>query len=325
MFFLTLMVGTMIAISSYSWMGMWMGLEINLLSMMPLMSDYKSPYSTESSLKYFIIQALASMILMFSIISTSLVSSFFFETEILMIMNLALMIKMGMAPFHFWFPEIIDGLNWMNCLILLTWQKIAPMMLIILNTANLKFINSMIIISLITGGLMGLNQSSLRKIMVYSSINHMGWMMAALMVNELIWWTYIFVYTLISFLMISFFKQNKIFKLNQIQSLKNSNTKMVILMNFLSLGGLPPFIGFIPKWLTINELISNNFMFTAFMAAVLTLITLYFYTRIFFPVMTLNKKSINLNLSTSKNWIYSISNSVNLLSLPICTIMAWIL
>nr|YP_010247229.1 NADH dehydrogenase subunit 2 [Gibbium aequinoctiale]ATN40777.1 NADH dehydrogenase subunit 2 [Gibbium aequinoctiale] len=326
--FLTMVItGTLISISSYSWMGMWMGLEINLLSMMPLMSDNKSPHSTESSLKYFIIQALASMILLFSIIAASTSSIFSMNNEIMLIMNSALMTKMGMAPFHFWFPEIIDGLNWLNCFIMLTWQKIAPMLLMITNMASMSFINMIILISMTIGGIMGLNQTSLRKILVYSSINHMGWMMMALSTNETIWWIYMMTYTLISMILIYQFNSNKIFTISQlIPSMKlNTTNKISSMINFFSLGGLPPFIGFLPKWLVINKMIENNFIATTIIAVMLTLITLYFYSRIMFPTFTMNETTSNISKPKNEVWLINMFNSINLLGLPLCTIMTSLL
>nr|AXS66031.1 NADH dehydrogenase subunit 2 [Languriidae sp. KM-2017] len=293
MFVLSLLAGTLIAISSYSWLSMWIGLEINLLSIIPLMSSVKSIYPSESALKYFITQALASVIFLFSIILSLNLFEFIplnSNPALMMILNSALLTKMGAAPFHFWFPEIMEGLNWINCLIMLTWQKIAPMILLLMNLKLFFFLSMIIIFCSTISGIQGLNQISLRKILTYSSINHIGWMIAAMFSFQNIWFVYFITYSLITFNIVIIFKYLNIFYLKQLfNSLNYSKlVKIFFILNFLSLGGLPPFLGFMPKWLTINFLVSKNFMALSLILIVFTLMTLYFYLRLSFSTLVMN-------------------------------------
>nr|AXS65185.1 NADH dehydrogenase subunit 2 [Coleoptera sp. 14 KM-2017] len=284
MFLSTMILGTLISISSYSWMGMWMGLEINLISIIPLLSQKTEIYSSEASIKYFITQALASAILMYVIIMFSLYHELLtlsLKKSMIMMINSSLLTKMGAAPFHFWFPEVMEGLSWMNCFIMLTWQKIAPMVLLMYNSNFSLFMTMIIVISMMVSGLVGFNQVSMRKIMAYSSINHIGWMIAALMYSQTIWMIYFMVYTIISANIIILLKTAKIFFFKQILMLNLSPLmKTMFMLNFFSLGGLPPFLGFMPKWFTIQMMIENNQLFLAFSMIILTLITLFFYVRI---------------------------------------------
>nr|YP_009674542.1 NADH dehydrogenase subunit 2 [Glenea cantor]QDC34919.1 NADH dehydrogenase subunit 2 [Glenea cantor] len=301
MFFFSLISGTLVAISSYSWFSMWMGLEINLLSIIPLMSDSKNLYPAESALKYFITQALASNILLFSILlSLNLSEMIIFSHNFLtLILNSALLTKMGSAPFHSWFPEVMEGLNWTNGLILLTWQKIAPMILLFYNCHVSMFFLTIILFSTIMSGILGLNQISLRKIMAYSSINHISWMLASMLNSQMIWFVYFLVYSIISINIVWFFNKLNIYTLNQLYFTLNSSKmiKLFFLINFLSLGGLPPFLGFFPKWLVINNLLENNFYLLGTLLIIFTLITLFFYLRITFTSLMINF-SENLNLKT---------------------------
>nr|AEZ35037.1 NADH dehydrogenase subunit 2 [Amiota subsinuata] len=292
LFFMVLMTGTMITVSSNSWLGAWMGLEINLLSFIPLMSDNSNLMSTESSLKYFLTQALASTVLLFSIILLMLKNNMFIEYNFIyiqMIMLSSLLMKSGAAPFHFWFPNLMEGLTWMNALILMTWQKIAPLMLIsYFNIKELMMIS--IIMSVIIGALGGLNQTSLRKLMAFSSINHLGWMLSALNISELVWLLYFSFYAFLSMILSFMFNIFKSYHLNQLFSLYfNSKTlKFTLFMNFLSLGGLPPFLGFLPKWIVIQQLSFNNQMMLLVILMISTLITLFFYLRICYSAFMLN-------------------------------------
>uniref|UniRef100_A0A903XVG3 NADH-ubiquinone oxidoreductase chain 2 n=1 Tax=Anopheles gambiae TaxID=7165 RepID=A0A903XVG3_ANOGA len=320
-FLIMLIFGTLVTISSNSWLGAWMGLEINLLSFIPLMNDNKKNLLTsESSLKYFLTQAFASSILLFAIImlmflynnNLSLYNSF---NEILILSTLLL--KSGAAPFHFWFPEVMEGLSWVNGLILMTWQKIAPLMLISYNFIYNFFMIS-IILSMLIGSLGGLNQTSIRKLMAFSSINHLGWMLLAMMNNEMLWMTYFLMYSLLSFSIVLMFNNFKLFYFNQIFNLSMMNPiiKLLIFLNLLSLGGLPPFLGFLPKWLVIQNLTAMNQLFILTISVCLTLITLYFYLRLSYSIFMLNYQKNSWMLKNNfNNKMSSISLIFNFISI----------
>nr|ARH54559.1 NADH dehydrogenase subunit 2 [Oxyomus sylvestris] len=326
MFYLSLMLGTLISISSYSWMGMWIGLEINLLSIIPLINSTKNSLTSEAALKYFITQALASTLILFSIImlSMNLMYNINLILSLSMIMNTGFLTKMGAAPFHFWFPEIMEGLNWTNSFIMLTWQKIAPMILIMYTNININYISFCIIMSMIISGIMGMNQISMRKILAYSSINHIGWMLAAMMFMETIWTYYFIIYMIMSLNIIVIFKIYNIFYLKQLFISINNQymTKLFFNMNFLSLGGLPPFIGFLPKWFTIQSLTSNTFYSLTFIMVLTTLLTLYMYMRITFStiILSMNEISYYKNKIINNNFIMVI-NFITLAGLLLCTMI----
>nr|ARH54481.1 NADH dehydrogenase subunit 2 [Melolontha hippocastani] len=325
LFTVSLIMGSLIAISSYSWMGMWMGLEINLLSIIPLMSNTNNMMSSEAALKYFITQALASALLLFSIITLSLNFHYLnFNSYFTLILNTSLLTKMGAAPFHFWFPEVMDGLNWTTAFIMLTWQKIAPMILIMHFSQSIQYLVLIIISSMMISGIMGLNQTSLRKIMAYSSINHIGWMISTILISEIMWIYYFIIYFFINFNIIVFFKKFNIFHLKQLFISMNFSflLKFFFILNFLSLGGLPPFLGFLPKWITIQTLIMSNMFTLPVMMTVMTLVTLYFYLRITFTSILLNSDELTFytNPPIKMNWILTF-NFITLVSLLFSTIL----
>nr|ARH53831.1 NADH dehydrogenase subunit 2 [Elateroidea sp. AH-2016] len=331
MFFTTLISSSLISISSYSWLGMWLGLEINLMSIIPLMQNQKNILSSESSIKYFIVQAIASTLILLSIIilmnKTSISSNLNIQSTFLLLMNSSLLTKMGMAPFHFWFPEVMEGLDWMNCLLILTWQKLAPMVLLMYNMMFPMFMSIIIITSMIISGIMGVNQISMRKILTYSSINHMGWMISSMIVMETIWMYYFLIYTLITTNIVMIMKTTKTYFLNQLFQSMNSSTmtKMFFILNFLSLSGIPPFLGFLPKWLTIQTLIENNMIFLPTIMIITTLITIYMYTRITISTLLMNINETNWNLLMSiekfKSFFLSMMNFFTISSLMVATVL----
>nr|ULR86948.1 NADH dehydrogenase subunit 2 [Macquartia sp. 4 HNL-2022a] len=289
MFLYILMTGTLISISANSWLSAWMGLEINLLAFIPLMSDNKL-MSTESSLKYFLVQALASSIFLFAIILFLMnIGMMNYNSMLKMMMFSSLIMKSGSAPFHFWFPNVMEGLSWMNALILMTWQKIAPLMLISYMMLDFLMVIS-IILSTLIGALGGFNQTSLRKLMAYSSINHLGWMLMAMFNSNLLWMTYFIIYMFLSFSMIFMFDIMKISHINQLFMMFffSKSMKFFLFFNLLSLGGLPPFLGFFPKWMVIQSLSMNNQLFLLTFMILMSLVTLYFYTRLCYSAFMLN-------------------------------------
>lgn len=288
--------------------------------------------SSEASLKYFLIQAIASAIFLFAII---FLLSFNNLTKIIsiytnLIISSSLFLKIGAAPFHFWFPGVIEGLTWNNRLILITWQKIAPL-IILSYCLNFNFLYFIIITSILIGSLGGLNQTSLRKLIAFSSINHLGWIIAGIFYSENLWIIYFLLYSFLSFTIVFLFNNFKLFHINQIFTLFNNNTviKLILFLSLLSLGGLPPFLGFMPKWLIIESLTNNDILFLITIIVTLTLITLFFYIRICYAAFLLNHHenswSYN-NFYYNKNFYYCLILSfISLFGFILIRIFYWII
>nr|YP_009253529.1 NADH dehydrogenase subunit 2 [Pyrgus maculatus]AKJ83286.1 NADH dehydrogenase subunit 2 [Pyrgus maculatus] len=288
-FFFILIFSTLISISSNSWIGCWIGLEINLLSFIPLISNSNNLLASEASLKYFLTQSIASINFLFSILlKLILMKNFEINNLFSLLINSSMMMKMGSAPFHFWFPNIIEGMSWLNCFILMTWQKITPMILLSYYL-NKNFLILIMMLNTIIGAIGGINQTSLRKLLSFSSINNLGWMMASILISESLWLLYFFMYSfLISIMCFTFYTMN-IYFINQLFIFNmNLMLKFFIFINFLSLGGLPPFLGFFPKWIIINFMMMNKFYFMTFIFIMMSLITLFYYIRIIYSCMLFN-------------------------------------
>nr|YP_010329772.1 NADH dehydrogenase subunit 2 [Actebia praecox]UNP54511.1 NADH dehydrogenase subunit 2 [Actebia praecox] len=317
MFFLfILFFSTLISISSNSWFGCWIGLEINLLSFIPLISNSNNLLSTEASLKYFLTQSIASINFLFTIlIKMIFMKNFEMDNFISIMMNSSMLMKMGSTPFHFWFPNIIEGLSWFNSFILMTWQKITPM-IILSYYLNKNFIIIIILMNIIIGAIGGLNQTSLRKLMAFSSINNLGWMLSSIMISETLWFFYIFMYSFMISIMCFLFYILNMYFINQL-FINNMNffIKINLLINFLSLGGLPPFIGFFPKWIIINFLINNNMYLLTFTFVVMSLIMLFFYIRISYSAFMFNYLKMKWFKIFIKNNYFLLINFFSFISL----------
>nr|AOW71001.1 NADH dehydrogenase subunit 2 [Siren intermedia texana] len=306
-FLSSLSAGTIITISSYHWFLAWVGLEINTMAIIPLMIKPHHPRATEAATKYFLTQASASALILFSSLINAWTTG---EWTIMEIQNplssimitTGLAIKLGLAPFHMWLPDVLQGLDKMTCLILSTWQKIAPMALIIqLNQClNFEMLTIMAILSTVLGGWGGLNQPQMRKIMAYSSIAHLGWMIMILPFSTSLTLLNFMIYlTMTSMMFMTFFiiKSNNI-NMMSISWIKSPVMTALLMTTLLSLGGLPPLSGFMPKWLIIQELVKQNMVMMATIIALSSLISLFFYLRLSYSIsLTTPPTSSNFSLS----------------------------
>nr|ACY36778.1 NADH dehydrogenase subunit 2 [Crocidura panayensis] len=285
----TIMLGTSIVMTSSHWFMTWLGFEMNMMAIVPILMKKYSPRSMEAATKYFLTQATASMILMLAIIINLMYSGQWTIKNMenytaSTLITIALVMKLGLAPFHFWVPEVTQGVSLNSGLILLTWQKIAPLTLLcqIYSSINTDLLLLMSLTSIMIGGWGGLNQTQLRKIMAYSSIAHMGWMMTILIYNPNLSLLNLLIYILMTssmFMLLIFTSTTSTLSL----SLTWNKTPIITIMSLitlLSLGGLPPLTGFMPKWMIIQELTKNNSVILPTLMAILALLNLFFYMRL---------------------------------------------
>nr|AAZ16118.1 NADH dehydrogenase subunit 2 [Eurycea wilderae] len=285
----SLSTGTVVTFISNHWFLAWVGLELNTLAMIPLMSKTHHPRAAEAATKYFLMQAAASALLLFATTLNAWHTgewtiSYMQNSASTLMLTIALMIKLAVAPFHMWLPDVVQGLDLMTCLILLTWQKLAPMTLLIQigSELNPMLLTTFGVLSIILGGWGGLNQPQIRKIMAYSSIAHLGWMTVVLTYFPQLTILNLLLYLLMTttmFLMSLNLTSTNINKMAASWTKYSSLTPamMIILM---SLGGLPPTSGFMPKWLILEELVKQDLTLIATIMAVSALLSLFFYLRL---------------------------------------------
>nr|YP_010950450.1 NADH dehydrogenase subunit 2 [Microstomus pacificus]WMI36406.1 NADH dehydrogenase subunit 2 [Microstomus pacificus] len=294
-------LGTTLTFASSHWLLAWMGLEINTLAIIPLMAQHHHPRAVEATTKYFLAQATAAATLLFASTTNAWLTGQWdiqqmthpLPTTMIVI---ALALKIGLAPMHSWLPEVLQGLDLTTGLILSTWQKLAPFALLLqIQTVNPTPLIVIGLLSTLIGGWGGLNQTQLRKILAYSSIAHLGWMMLILQFSPLLTLLALLTYFTMTFSAFLIFKMNKATTIN---ALAISWTKTPVLtalapLVLLSLGGLPPLTGFMPKWFILQELTKQDLPALATFAALTALLSLFFYLRLSYA-MTLTMFPNNL-------------------------------
>nr|QWY24326.1 NADH dehydrogenase subunit 2 [Canis latrans]QWY24352.1 NADH dehydrogenase subunit 2 [Canis latrans]QWY24651.1 NADH dehydrogenase subunit 2 [Canis latrans]QWY24690.1 NADH dehydrogenase subunit 2 [Canis latrans] len=315
----TIMTGTMIVMLSSHWLLIWIGFEMNMLAIIPILMKKYNPRAMEASTKYFLTQATASMLLMMGVTINLLYSGQWVISKISnpiasIMMTTALTMKLGLSPFHFWVPEVTQGITLMSGMILLTWQKIAPMSILyqISPSINTNLLMLMALTSVLVGGWGGLNQTQLRKIMAYSSIAHMGWMAAIITYNPTMMILNLTLYilmTLSSFMLFMLNSSTTTLSLSHMWNKFPLITSMILIL-MLSLGGLPPLSGFIPKWMIIQELTKNNMIIIPTLMAITALLNLYFYLRLTYSTaLTMFPSTNNMKMK----WQFEHTKKVTLL------------
>nr|ACR77888.1 NADH dehydrogenase subunit 2 [Amolops compotrix]ACR77892.1 NADH dehydrogenase subunit 2 [Amolops compotrix]ACR77893.1 NADH dehydrogenase subunit 2 [Amolops compotrix]ACR77896.1 NADH dehydrogenase subunit 2 [Amolops compotrix] len=292
-FLLSLAVGTTITLASYHWLLAWIGLEINTLAIIPIMTKIPHPRAVEAATKYFLIQATASALVLFSsLINAWQVGQWNISTLTYLPMNvlsIALMMKLGLAPMHFWLPEVLQGISLPTGLILSTWQKIAPMALLLQTShqINLNLITVVGLTSILVGGWGGIAQTQLRKIIAFSSIGHLGWMVIILKYSPQLTLFSFSLYLLMTAALFMSLMTISATKMSEISTSwpKTPALTAITMLLLLSLAGLPPLTGFAPKLLIILELIKQNSILLATILMMASLLSLFFYLRLAYIVV----------------------------------------
>lgn len=211
-----------------------------------------------------------------------------------------LILKLGAAPFQSWFVSITEGLSWRKCFILITWQKLAPLFLTFY-IINHPLISLCCILSILIGAIFALNQTSLKKILAYSSINHLGWLLSSIIISKIFFAFYFLRYSFINIFTLLNFSYLNLLNLSQIYT-KNS---IHISIRLLSLSGLPPFFGFLPKWLIINALLNLSIHTICLIIIIASLITSFFYLRIIFKSFIIIGYTQKWNLNSSNKFSFT--------------------
>nr|ACB58975.1 NADH dehydrogenase subunit 2 [Actitis hypoleucos] len=330
-FYVSLLLGTTITISSNHWVMAWTGLEINTLAIIPLISKSHHPRAIEAAIKYFLVQAVASALVLFSSTINAWYTGQWDITQMThpiscLLLTTAIAMKLGLVPFHFWFPEVLQGSTLPTALLLSTMMKFPPITILFLTSHSLNpaLLTFMAIASTGLGGWMGLNQTQIRKILAFSSISHLGWMTIIIIYNPKL--------TLLTFYLYSLMTATVFLTLNTTKALKLSTmmiswTKTPILnatmmLTLLSLAGLPPLTGFLPKWLIIQELTKQEMTSAATIITMLSLLGLFFYLRLaYYSTITLPPNSTNhmkqWHINKSTNTLLAILTSLSISLLPL--------
>nr|BBO25451.1 NADH dehydrogenase subunit 2 [Pronodularia japanensis] len=308
--FLFLMISsTCMVLSSSNWLMTWMGLEINMLGFIPLMFLKETTNESETAMKYLVPQSLGSTVF----IASATISLHLQSPQSLM--SIAMCLKLGAAPFHFWFPPVMAGLPLLPAFMLLTWQKIAPVFAIASFTStptpDILLVAS---ISALWGGVGGLNQTDIRSLLTYSSIAHTGWMLAGINSSAPVLAIYVMAYILINFSIYITLTTPSTKSHSQLLATHSPNNSLLLALSILSLGGLPPLTGFIMKLLVIKCTQAGlSVILTLILGALVSLF--YYLSLTFSPLMELSKAQLSKTRISKSSAMFFLANLLPLSAL----------
>ncbi len=308
-------LGMLLMISSYDLIVFYLGLELQSLCLYILASFKKDDEkSTESGLKYFVLSALASGLLLygcsliygftgstnFEIISENLNEANTGAVFGIVFILVGLSFKISAVPFHMWTPDVYEGAPTSVTTFFALIPKIAAITVFI-RFMFVPFVNviahwQMIIVflsiaSMILGAVAAIGQKNIKRLMAYSSIGHMGYALAGLAVgtNEgiqstIIYLTIYLVMNLGAFGCILMMKRENIFyeNINDLSGLSKNHPMLAFcfLIILFSLAGIPPLAGFFAKFYIFLEVIKAKMFVLAIIGLLTTVISAFYYLRI---------------------------------------------
>lgn len=268
-----LALSPIMCILSNNWLVVWMCLEVRTITFsFIVIIKRRTKEEPEAAMKYFIIQSRASgLLLALFLLKFFIIISRKEKT----ILRMVLILKIGAIPLHLWLLRVRKSLKWNLLTVLITWQKLAPIYLLLFSRKLIIIIRA--IISIIVGTILQYKNNKIRLLIAYSSISNSCWIMIGIVIRTTITIIFISVY----FLSVSII--NLVFKNKA--SIKNSRIKKitrihVIFFFILLLRGIPPTIAFVPKWMLIKEFSTQSMSFFSILFITFTAINFYIYLRL---------------------------------------------
>jgi NADH-quinone oxidoreductase subunit N len=312
---LSSVLGMMVMISSNDLIVFYMGLELQSLALYVLASFNRDNLkSSEAGLKYFVLSALSSGLLLygcsliygfsgstnFNIIATQLNSNEYALTFGIVFILVGLAFKISAVPFHMWAPDVYEGSPTAVTLFFTMVPKVAALTVLI-KFLYVPFLNlvdqwQMIVIflsiaSMLFGAIAAIGQTNLKRLIAYSSIGHIGYSLAGLAtvssegVKSSI--VYIIIYIIMnlglfsSLLMLR--RNNKYYEdINDLSGLSKNHPLLSLsfLIILFSLAGIPPLAGFFAKFYIFKSVIEQSMYFLAIVGLLSTVVAAFYYLRI---------------------------------------------
>ncbi len=350
------LVGTMIMISAYSLLMLYLGIELLSLALYALIGFNKnSGLSSEAAIKYYVLGAMSSGILLFGISLiygfTGSINYFEIADQIrninsnsvqflgvifgLIFITASLCFKFGAAPFHVWVPDIYQGSLISTTILLSTLPKIAVFIvflkLFFIPFMALHYVWSDILIfigiaSIIIGSIFALTQENIKRLLAYSAISNIGFIILALALvtndglHASLYYTIVYSFTaLASFGIVTHITSNShgIEDISDLAGLSKTHPyfAILILITMISSAGIPPLIGFHAKLMVIQALVNNTYILLSIIVVLMTVLSAYYYLKVIKTIYFEERENL-ISTYSSNNILLSI-NVILLLGLGI--------
>ncbi len=311
-------LGMMIMVSAANFLPMYLGLELLSLSMYAMVAMHRdSREASEAAMKFFVLGAIASGMLLYGMsmiyggtgtldlseINTAIANDQGNKT--LLIFGLVFIVagiafKLGAAPFHMWAPDVYEGAPTAVTMFIGTAPKLAgfalAFRLLVDGMENLgvdwqQMLMILSVLSIAVGNVIALSQTNIKRMLAYSAIAHMGYMMLGLIAGTHSGYAASLFYTIIYTIMsagafgIIIFNSRSDHEADQLDDLKGLGKRspwfaFVMLILMFSMAGVPPFVGFWGKWFVLKEVVEVGHVWLAATAVFFSIIGMFYYLRI---------------------------------------------
>ena len=314
-------LGMMVMASAHSLLTVYLGLEIMSLSLYTMIAIARDrAVAVEAALKYFVLGAIASGLLLYGmsmiygvtgslniaeIASFAMISSLASEQVLILNFGLVFLVigvafKFGAVPFHMWIPDVYHGAPTSVTMFLSTVPKIAATaMLVRLLIDGLGEFQDywadlfmvLAILSIAVGAVVALMQTNIKRMLAYSTISHVGFVLLGFVTGTVEGYGaaafYVLAYVLMSLAAFGCIiaLNKKGFEADKISDFKGLSKSspwfaLIMLVVMLSMAGVPPFIGFYSKLFILQQVISAGYIYLAIAAVIFAVISAYYYLQI---------------------------------------------
>ena len=319
-FVLTLfaLLGMQVMITGANFLTLYLGLELMSLSLYSLVASPRDhPRSSEAAMKYFVLGALASGMLLYGLsmvygatgsLDLDTVAKAIYtrqESSVLLTFGLVFIVsglafKLAVVPYHMWVPDVYDGAPTAITILIGTAPKLAAFAMTLrilsgaLQGAAIDWQGMLIILcvlSMVLGNLIAIAQTNVKRMLAYSTIANMGYMLLGFLTanrygfSAAMFYTVSYVLTSLASFGIVLLLSRQGFESDQLDDFKGLNQRspwwaFIMLLVMFSLAGLPPTVGFYAKFLVIEAAINAGFTWLAVIAVVTSLIGAFYYLRV---------------------------------------------
>ncbi len=312
------LLGMMVMISANHYLSMYLGLELLSLSLYAMVAfDRENPNAAEAAMKYFVLGAIASGMLLYgmsmvygmtgslNIVEVAVAVDKMEESNIVLIFGLVFMViglafKLGAVPFHMWIPDVYHGSPTTVTSYIATAPKVAGFAMIIrLLAESLGSLQAdwqgmfviLAVLSMIVGNVIAIAQTNLKRLLAYSTISHVGFIMLGLLAGNQEGYSAAMFYTLTYALMslggfgVIILLTRKGFEADNIDDLKGLNQRspwfaFMMLIIIFSMAGVPPTVGFWAKLAVLKAVVNIDMLWLALVAVFFSIIGIFYYLRI---------------------------------------------
>ena len=295
---LMITLSSLLLVSSVNWLSIYLAIELQTLTLFILVALKRdSAFGTEAGLKYFVLGAVSSGLFLFG---CALLYGLTGETSIQginsmleadvgkILITISLLFKLSAAPFHMWAPDVYEGAPTTITALLATVPKVGVFSILVQIGPVTNIVLVCAVLSIIYGAIGGLNQTKIKRLLAYSGISHMGFILFGIAIGtfegiqaSLI---YMVIYVIMSICSFSIILSLKLTKdlIIEVSGLSRDNPVIAftLALTFLSIAGVPPLAGFLSKWLVLLSGISSGYYLICIIAVISSVIAAVYYVRL---------------------------------------------